>query len=171
MRESLSLFAELSAKSENNPNLVPDFSLGFLQKRFNDRDLEELYLRYEQRAQIGESKERSWTVWVLLITWQVLSMCTWGSKCSCALSISEHRPSFAHRQRYANVCEVCPSDSQVIFCGRHAVLWKCPPTSPTLWRSRWSWLCASPFSSLSKTRRFSRESLGFSTSSPSSSLS
>ena len=33
---------------------LPDFTLVSLQKRFQSKDLEELYKRYEQRAQIGQ---------------------------------------------------------------------------------------------------------------------
>ena len=33
---------------------LPDYSLRVLQKEFENRDLELLYKRYEQRAQIGE---------------------------------------------------------------------------------------------------------------------
>ena len=36
---------------------MPDIGLKSLQERFQSRDLEELYKRYEQRTQIGEDKK------------------------------------------------------------------------------------------------------------------
>ena len=37
---------------------MPDIGLKSLQERFQSRDLEELYKRYEQRTQIGEDKKK-----------------------------------------------------------------------------------------------------------------
>lgn len=41
---------------DDNPNFdgtVPDYSLEHLQEKFQHKDLESLYRRYEQRAQLG----------------------------------------------------------------------------------------------------------------------
>ena len=57
----MSLFAEVYyfqnkkyASEFQDQDYVPDFGLSYLQERFKAKDLEKLYLRYEQRAQIGK---------------------------------------------------------------------------------------------------------------------